>query len=247
MQRIGYSAVVVIVIAVVAGCAVEQAVDVVAEEAAIRDRSMQWNQAVIDGDIDAVMSAILGFALDLCEAEFGILFEHHGDRRYAASHTRGIPKPFRHWLDAHGTFVASQHTGLDCGTNGDRLVRVDVLARLLAKEILHRLLYFRHTRLATDEDNVVNFVDLEARVLECHTARLDRARNQFVDQRFEEQGHGKSTRAPWNTATANSQATAVWPTMLNHIHFRPKISRFSSQFEQAITKIIKPEKLKKDK
>ncbi len=64
------------------------------------------------GDIDAVMPAILGFALELCEAEFGILFEHHGQRRYSASHTRGIPKPFRDWLDIQGVFAASPRTGL---------------------------------------------------------------------------------------------------------------------------------------
>jgi hypothetical protein len=64
------------------------------------------------GDIDAVMAAILGFALELCEAEFGILFEHHGQGRYAASHTRGIPKPFRDWLDTQSVFAANPRTGL---------------------------------------------------------------------------------------------------------------------------------------
>lgn len=64
------------------------------------------------GDIDAVMSAILGFALDLCEAEYGILFDHHGERRYAASHVRGIPQGFRDWLRDQGTFAVSPRTGL---------------------------------------------------------------------------------------------------------------------------------------
>ncbi len=64
------------------------------------------------GNIDAVMSAILGFALDLCEAEFGILFDHHGGGRFAASHTKGIPEPFQDWLDTYGVFTASPRTGL---------------------------------------------------------------------------------------------------------------------------------------
>lgn len=64
------------------------------------------------GDIDTVMPAILGFALELCEAEFGILFEHSGQGRYAASHTLGIPKPFQDWLDAQGVFEAGRGTGL---------------------------------------------------------------------------------------------------------------------------------------
>ena len=94
---------------------------VISELALSLEESLRREQALAEvlriisrsgGDIDEVMSAILGFALDLCEAEFGILFEHRGDRRYAASHTRGIPKPFRDWLDSHGVFTASLRTGL---------------------------------------------------------------------------------------------------------------------------------------
>ncbi|NDR56184.1 GAF domain-containing protein [Pseudoruegeria sp. M32A2M] len=64
------------------------------------------------GDSDMVMSAILGFALELCEAEFGILFDYRGDRQFAAGHSRGIPEPFQDWLDAQGCFQVSQSTGL---------------------------------------------------------------------------------------------------------------------------------------
>lgn len=94
---------------------------IISELALSLEESLRREQALAEvlriisrsgGDIDAVMSAILGFALDLCEAEFGILFEHHGQGRYAASHTRGIPKPFRHWLDTQGVFAASPRTGL---------------------------------------------------------------------------------------------------------------------------------------
>ncbi|GEM_PF-675117 len=85
------------------------------EEALRREQALAEVLRIISrsrGDIDAVMSAILGFALDLCEAEFGILFEHHGQGRYAASHTRGIPRPFRDWLDGQGVFAAGPRTGL---------------------------------------------------------------------------------------------------------------------------------------
>ena len=53
------------------------------------------------GDIDAVMSSILGFALDLCEAEFGILFDYRGEVR-GQSHTghpcavQGLARHARH-------------------------------------------------------------------------------------------------------------------------------------------------------
>jgi DNA-binding CsgD family transcriptional regulator/GAF domain-containing protein len=85
------------------------------EESLRREQALAEVLRIISGsqgDIDAVMSAILGFALELCEAEFGILFEHHGQARYAASHSRGIPKPFRDWLDSQGVFAASPRTGL---------------------------------------------------------------------------------------------------------------------------------------
>ncbi len=94
---------------------------IISELALSLEESLRREQALAEvlriisrsrGDIDAVMSSILGFALDLCEAEFGILFEHSGQGRYAASHTRGIPKPFRDWLDTQGIFTASPRTGL---------------------------------------------------------------------------------------------------------------------------------------
>jgi len=76
------------------------------------------------GDISAVMSAILGFALDLCEAEFGILFDYHGARSFEASHTRGIPQPFREWLDTHGVFTVSPRTGLGRVATDHRSVNI---------------------------------------------------------------------------------------------------------------------------
>ena len=84
------------------------------------------------GDIDVVMSAILSFALDLCEAEFGIPFDHHGDWRFAASHSRGIPRPFLDWLDAQGVFAVSPRTGLGRLATSHEVVNIgDVRAEKL--------------------------------------------------------------------------------------------------------------------
>lgn len=85
------------------------------EEAIRREQALAEVLRIISrsrGDIDAVMSAILGFALDLCEAEFGILLDHHGDGRFAFSHARGIPAPFRDWFAAQGVFRPGPRTGL---------------------------------------------------------------------------------------------------------------------------------------
>ena len=56
-----------------------------------------------------------------------------------------------------------QHAGLDGRADGDDLVRVDALVRLLAERDLDRLLDRRHARLAADEDDLVDVGRLEAR------------------------------------------------------------------------------------
>lgn len=76
------------------------------------------------GEIDRVMSAILGFALDLCEAEFGLLLEHRGDGRFEASHAKGIPKPFLDWFTAQGVFRPGPRTGLGRMAKGHDVVNI---------------------------------------------------------------------------------------------------------------------------
>jgi GAF domain-containing protein len=85
------------------------------EDAILREQAVAEALRIINrsrGDIAVAMSAILGFTLELCEAEFGILFDRHGGARFAASHTRGIPAALKVWLDAHGVFAAGPRTGL---------------------------------------------------------------------------------------------------------------------------------------
>ncbi len=97
------------------------------EEAIRREQTLAEVLRIISrsrGDIDRVMSAILGFALDLCEAEFGILFDHHGEGQFAASHSRGIPQPFRDWLEAQDIFRVSPRTGLGRVFTGHGIVNI---------------------------------------------------------------------------------------------------------------------------
>jgi GAF domain-containing protein len=85
------------------------------EEALSRERAMAEVLRIISrsrGDTDAVVSSILGHALELCEAEFGILFDYHGHNRFEATHDRGIPDAFHDWLKAQGAFVVGARTGL---------------------------------------------------------------------------------------------------------------------------------------
>ena len=102
------------------------------EEAISREKALGAVLRIISGsrgDIDAVMAAILGYALELCDAEFGILFETRRDYHFRATFTRGIPRAFQSWLDEQGDFQASPKTGLGRMTAARQVVNiVDVRA-----------------------------------------------------------------------------------------------------------------------
>ncbi|MCL5776362.1 LuxR C-terminal-related transcriptional regulator [Limibaculum sp. FT325] len=94
---------------------------VISELALSLEESLRREQALAEvlriisrsrGDIDAVMSAILGFALDLCEAEFGLLLDHHPDGRFSAGYSLGLPDAFRTWFAERGRFHPGSRTGL---------------------------------------------------------------------------------------------------------------------------------------
>lgn len=85
------------------------------EEALAREKALSEVLRIISdahGDLDQVVPPILNYALDLCDAEFGILFEYHGDRRFGARFSKGIPEPFKAWMEARGVFAAGPETGL---------------------------------------------------------------------------------------------------------------------------------------
>ena len=63
----------------------------------------------------------------------------------------------RHVEQQHVLDVALQDAGLDGGADGDDLVGIDALVRLLAEEALHDLLHLGHARHAADQHH---FVDL---------------------------------------------------------------------------------------
>jgi len=85
------------------------------EEAISREKALSEVLRIISasqGNVGLVMPSILNYTLELCEAEFGILFEYRQNRRFCASFTKGIPKPFQRWLDESGEFSASAQSGL---------------------------------------------------------------------------------------------------------------------------------------
>jgi hypothetical protein len=109
----------------------------------------------------------------------GVLLDHlghHAAQGLDAQAQRGDVQ------QQHVLALAAQHLALDGGTDGHRLVRVDVLARLLAEELLDLLLHLGHARHAADQDHVVDVAELDAGVLDRDAAGLDRALDQLVDQ-----------------------------------------------------------------
>ena len=81
--------------------------------------------------------------------------------------------------------LALQHAALDGGADGDDLVRVDALVRLLAEQLLDDFLHLRHARHAADENDFVDLGCLEAGILERLFAGAFGAADEVVDQAFE--------------------------------------------------------------
>lgn len=85
------------------------------EEAISRERAHSEVLSIIsgaEGKIDEVIASVLGYALELCDAEFGILFEYTPRGRFQATYTRGIPDAFREWCIEQAEFRADPRTGL---------------------------------------------------------------------------------------------------------------------------------------
>ena len=97
------------------------------EEALSREKALTEVLRIISasqGDLNLVMPAILRYALELCDAEFGILFEYRDKKRYRASFTLGIPQAFQTWLDDSGTFSVSDQTGLGRMTTQREVINI---------------------------------------------------------------------------------------------------------------------------
>ena len=74
-----------------------------------------------------------------------------------------------------------KHTTLHGGADGDDLVGIDTLVRLLAKDLLDQFLDRRHPRLPPDENDLVDVAGLDARILDRLLARSHRTLQQIFD------------------------------------------------------------------
>ncbi|MEM6311213.1 MAG: LuxR C-terminal-related transcriptional regulator [Pseudomonadota bacterium] len=85
------------------------------EEAISREKALNEVLRIISasqGDLDAVMPLILTYALELCDAEFGVLFEYRQRGRFIANHALGIPMAFQAWFKDRAVFAPGPGTAL---------------------------------------------------------------------------------------------------------------------------------------
>ncbi len=97
------------------------------DEAMRRERILARVLRIISQDghhIDAVIDALLDHALEICEAEFGILFAYHGAMQFEAQRSRNIAPAFDAWLKEQAQFSVSPGTGL--GRVADALAVVNI-------------------------------------------------------------------------------------------------------------------------
>ncbi|WP_299295858.1 GAF domain-containing protein [uncultured Tateyamaria sp.] len=85
------------------------------DEAMRRERAMTRVLRIVNessGNLDDVIDEVLEQALEICEAEFGILMEHHGDFTFTEMRSSNISVPFSDWLSAQGAFNPGADTAV---------------------------------------------------------------------------------------------------------------------------------------
>src|SRR5690606_5409693 len=112
----------------------------------------------------------------------GVLLDHLG---HDAAQGFNTQRQGRHVKQQNVLAVARQHRPLNGGAGGHGFVRVDVFARIFAEEFLDLFLHLGHAGHAADQDDVVDFGNLHAGILDGHAAGFDGAVDQLFDQRLE--------------------------------------------------------------
>jgi DNA-binding CsgD family transcriptional regulator/GAF domain-containing protein len=85
------------------------------EETISRERALSEVLRIISGSegrITEVIESLLGYALELCDAEFGLLLEYKAQRGFSATYSKGIPRAFHEWWVEQGDFQPSSQTAI---------------------------------------------------------------------------------------------------------------------------------------
>ncbi len=105
------------------------------EEAISRERALSEVLRIIsgsEGQIRDVIAALLDYALELCDAEFGLLLEYKPQKGFRASYTKGIPEAFHEWWVEKGDYQPNPQTAIGRLEAGHDVVNIlDVRAEEL--------------------------------------------------------------------------------------------------------------------
>lgn len=105
------------------------------EEAISRERALSEVLRIIsgsEGQIRDVIAALLDYALELCDAEFGLLLEYNAQQGFRASYTKGIPKAFHKWWVEKSDYQPNPQTAIGRLEAGHDVVNIpDVRAEEL--------------------------------------------------------------------------------------------------------------------
>lgn len=97
------------------------------EEAISRERALSEVLRIISGSegrITEVIESLLGYALELCDAEFGLLLEYRAESGFRATYTRGIPTAFHEWWVEQGDYQPSPHTAIGRMATSNNVVNI---------------------------------------------------------------------------------------------------------------------------
>jgi DNA-binding CsgD family transcriptional regulator/transcriptional regulator with GAF, ATPase, and Fis domain len=85
------------------------------EESLSREKALAEVLGIIsrsEGRIDEVIEELLGYALELCDAEFGLLLTYNRDAGFTARFMKGIPQAFQDWWEVRGSYTPSPQTAI---------------------------------------------------------------------------------------------------------------------------------------
>lgn len=85
------------------------------EEALSREQAIGEVLRIIsrsEGRIDDVIEALLGYALELCDAQFGLLLTYDPGTGFTARFMKGIPPAFEDWWEERGSYRPSPQTAI---------------------------------------------------------------------------------------------------------------------------------------
>lgn len=108
------------------------------EEALNRERVLGEVLRIIsrsEGRIDEVIEELLGYALELCDAEFGMLQSYDPEKGFEVSYSRGIPQAFLDWWEERGSYKPSPKTGIGRMERSHEVVNIpDVRAESIYRQ-----------------------------------------------------------------------------------------------------------------